>query len=102
LGVTFYQNQPITAKVKPLRIRAGIYTADDVLISEQKELLFDFTSEHARDRENRVRFLFANTSEAMRSQKVELRLEVPIENTSKWKPYIAYPYMLDRKMGTDF
>jgi uncharacterized protein (TIGR02687 family) len=102
LGVTFYQNQPISAKVKSLRIRAGIYTADDVLISEQKELLFDFTSEHARDRENRVRFLFANTSEAMRSQKVELRLEVPIENTSKWKPYIAYPYMLDRKMGTDF
>jgi uncharacterized protein (TIGR02687 family) len=102
LGVTFYQNEPISAKVKPLRIRAGIYTADNVLISESKELLFDFTSEHARDRENRVRFLFANTSEAMKSQKVELRLEVPIENTSKWKPYISYPYMLDRKMGTDF
>lgn len=102
LGVTFYQSQPTSAKVKPLRIRAGIYTADNVLISESKELIFDFTSEHARDREKLVRFLFANTPEAMKGQKVELRLEIPIENTSKWKPYLSYPYMLDRKMGTDF
>lgn len=102
LGVTFYQNQPINAKVKQLRIRAGIYTADNVLISESKELIFDFTSEHARDREKLVRFLFSNTPEAMKGQKVELRLEIPIENTSKWKPYASYPYMLQRQMATDF
>jgi uncharacterized protein (TIGR02687 family) len=102
LGVTFYQNQPVSAKVKSVRIRAGIYTEDDVLISERKELFFDYTSENARERELRVRFLFDNTPEAMKGQKVELRLEIPIENTTKWKPYASYPYILQRQITTDF
>jgi len=102
LSVTFYQRQSISDKVKPLRIRAGIYTSDDILISDSKELIFDFTSESARDRELKSRFMFGNSAEAMRSQQVELRLEVPIENTNKWKPYATYMYMIQRQFVTDF
>jgi len=102
LSVTFYQRQAISDKVKPLRIRAGIYTSDDILISDSKELTFDFTSENARDRELKSRFMFGNSAEAMRSQQVELRLEVPIENTNKWKPYATYMYVIQRQFVTDF
>ncbi len=102
LSVTFYQKQPVTDKVKPLTIRAGIYTKQDVLISDSKELVFDLTSENVRDRDTKVRFMFGNSSDAMKIQQVELRLEVPIENTNKWKHYASHTYLLQRQMATDF
>lgn len=102
LSVTLYQTEAVTDKVKPLTIRAGIYTKQGVLISDSRELLFDFTSENARDRDMKVRFMFTNSPEAMKTQQVELRLEVPIENTNKWKPYASHTYLLQRQMVTDF
>ncbi len=102
LSVTFYQKQPVSDKVKPLSVRAGIYTKQDVLISDIKELVFDFASENVRDRDMKVRFMFTNSPEAMKTQQVELRLEVPIENTNKWKPYASHTYLLQRQMATDF
>lgn len=102
LSVTLYQTEAVTDKVKPLTIRAGIYTKQGVLISDNRELLFDFTSENARDRDMKVRFMFTNSPEAMKTQQVELRLEVPIENTNKWKPYASHTYLLQRQMVTDF
>ena len=102
LSVTFYQKQPVTDKVKPLTIRAGIYTKQDVLISDSKELVFDLTSENVRDRDTKVKFMFGNSPDAMKIQQVELRLEVPIKNTNKWKPYASHTYLLQRQMATDF
>jgi hypothetical protein len=43
-----------------------------------------------------------NSPEAMTNQQVELRLEIPIENTNKWKVYKKYSYALQRMMVTDF
>lgn len=102
LSVTLYQTEAVTDKVKPLVIHAGIYTKQGVLISDSRELLFDFTSENARDRDMKVRFMFTNSPEAMKTQQVELRLQVPIENTNRWKPYASHTYLLQRQMVTDF
>ena len=85
-----------------LTIRAGIYTKQDVLISDSKDLVFDLTSENVRDRDTKVKFMFGNSSEAMKGQQVEPRLEVPIENTNKWKPYASHTYRMQRQMATDF
>jgi uncharacterized protein (TIGR02687 family) len=95
-------SEAVTDKVKPLTIRAGIYTKQGVQISDIRELKFDFTSENARDRDMKVRFMFNNSPEAMKTQQVELRLEVPIENTNRWKPYASHTYLLQRQMATDF
>ena len=102
LSVTFYQTEAVTDKIKPLTILAGIYTKQGVLISDRKTLLFNSTSENARDREIKERFMFSNSPEAMKSQEVELRLEIPIENTSEWKFYKSQPYQLQRQIATDF
>jgi uncharacterized protein (TIGR02687 family) len=102
LSVTFYQRRPVTDKVKPLTIHAGFYTKQDILISDSKELVFDFTSENVRDRDMKVKFMFSNSPEAMKIQQVELRLEVPIENTNKWKPYASHTYLSQRQVVTDF
>ena len=85
-----------------LTIRAGIYTKQDVLISDSKDLVFDLTSENVRDRDTKVKFMLGNSPEAMKGQQVELQLEVPIENTNKWKPYASHTYVLQRQMVTDF
>jgi uncharacterized protein (TIGR02687 family) len=102
LSITFYQRQPVSDKVKPLTVRAGIYSKPGVLISDSKELVFDITSENVRDRDMKVKFMFGNSPEAMKSQEVELILEVPIENTNKWKGYASQTYLLQRQMVTDF
>ena len=102
LGVTFYQARPVSDKVKPVRVKAGIYTLKNKLISESHELMFDFESENPREREEVVSFRMHNSPEAMTNQLVELRLEIPIENTNKWKVYKTYSYALQRMMVTDF
>ncbi len=102
LGVTFYQAKPVSDKVKPVKVKAGIYTLKDKLISESHELMFDFESENPREREEVVSFRMHNSPEAMTNQQVELRLEIPIENTNKWKVYKKYSYALQRMMVTDF
>lgn len=102
LGMTFYQAKAVTDKIKPNRIRAGIYTQDGKLISESHELIFDYESENSRERETQVSFRLHQSPEAMKSQQVELRLEIPVAGTNKWKVYKTYSYALQRMIPTDF
>jgi len=102
LSVTFYQEQPVTEKIKGLNLRVGLYTKEGKTISETKRLLFNFTSESPRDREIKVQLQLDNSPEAMKNQQVELRLEEAIANTNKWKHYYSYPYFLQRQIEPDF
>ena len=88
--------------MQPNRIRAGIYTQKEKLISESHELIFDYESENSRERETQVSFRLHQSPEAMKSQQVELRLEIPVAGTNKWKVYKTYSYALQRMIPTDF
>jgi len=102
LGVTLYQTQVVTEKVQPRRLRAGIYTQDDVLISDRHELLFDLPSENPREREVSVRFILTQKADEANEQAVLLRLEEQVEGTAHYREYKTVRYTLRRAFTSDF
>jgi len=102
ISVTLYQRDPISDKVRPRVLRAGLYAEDGKLISNRHEIPFDSIATETRDRETRVQFLLSSEADAYNGQDVILRLEEPIPNTSRYKTYKTARYRLRRSFGSDF
>lgn len=102
LTVAFYQTEPVTEKVQPRRLRAGIYTQAGDLISDEHELAFNLTADHAREREIRVQFVLTKKADAANNQDVLLRLREQVADTNHWSDYKAARYLLRRSFTSDF
>ncbi len=102
LAVVFYQNHPVTEKLQPRKLRAGIFTEDGELISDSHDLLFDLASTNPRDRELNVRFILSKKADAVNGQDVILKLEEKLEDTALYKEYKSIRYTVRRSFTTDF
>lgn len=102
LAVALYQVEPVSDKVQPRRLRAGIYTQADQLISDQHEIVMDFTSENTREREIKLRFLLSQEADAANNQEVTLRLDELVSGTSHYKNYKSISYTIRRSFASDF
>ncbi|WP_339782721.1 BREX-1 system phosphatase PglZ type A [uncultured Marinobacter sp.] len=102
LAVTLYQSGPVTEKIQPRLLRAGIYTEAGELISDSHELVFDLTSENPRERELQVRFLLSRKADEANGQEVFLRLEEQHAGTSHYKEYKSLRYTMRRSFTSDF
>nr|HOO91675.1 hypothetical protein [Syntrophales bacterium] len=102
LSVTFYQVQPVTDKVRPRNLSAGIYSADGILISDSHELVCDIASDNPREREIAVRFILTKAADAYNGQEIILRLDERLEGTSHYKQYKSARYLLKRSFTSDF
>ena len=89
-------------KCSPATLRAGIYTQDDDLISDEHDLTFDLTSENPRDREVRVRFVLSSKADQINNQNVYLKLKEREPDTSHYKLYKSRSYLLRRSFTSDF
>ncbi|MAT50436.1 MAG: TIGR02687 family protein [Porticoccaceae bacterium] len=102
LAVTLYQSGPVTEKVQPRLLRAGIYTQAGELISDSHELAFDLTSDNPRERELQVRFVLTRKADEVNGQEVILRLEEQHAGTSHFKEYKSLRYLMRRSFTSDF
>ena len=102
LAVTLYQSGPVTEKVQPRHLRAGIYTQSGELISDSQELSFDLTSENPRERELQVRFVLSRKADEANGQEVFLKLEEQHAGTSHHKEYKSLRYLMRRSFTSDF
>ncbi len=102
VSVAFYQTEPVTGKVLARTLRAGIYTKEGELISDSHELVFDFISGEARERERRIRFLLNRNADTVNGQIVILKLEEKIAGTSQYKEYRTVSYTVQRSFTSDF
>lgn len=102
LAVTLYQSGPVTEKVQPRHLRAGIYTQSGELISDSHELSFDLTSENPRERELQVRFVLSRKADEANGQEVFLKLEEQHAGTSHYKDYRSLRYLMRRSFTSDF
>ena len=102
ITIRFYQTEPATDKVQPLTLRVGLYSQSGELISNQYDLIFDFTSENARDRELTKQFILTHAADKADGQEIVLRLEKPVVGTSHYKKYKDMRYTLKRTFGSDF
>lgn len=101
LVVKLHQSEPVTDKVRPRTLRAGLFVGED-LISNQALLIFDQESTDPRDRYQTVALLLNKDADAYNNRIVEFRLEEEIPNTSQWRVYQRAPYTLRRSFTTDF
>lgn len=96
LVVKLHQSEPVTDKVRPRTLRAGLFVGED-LISNQVRLVFDQESTDPRDRYQTVALLLNKDADAYNNRIVEFRLEEEIPNTSQWRAYQRAPYTLRRR-----
>jgi len=102
LAVTLYQAGPVTDKIQPRVLRAGIYTEAGELISDSHDLTFDLSSDNPRERELQVRFVLTRKADEANGQEVILRLEEKHAGTSHYKEYKTLRYLMRRSFTSDF
>ncbi|TNC49326.1 BREX-1 system phosphatase PglZ type A [Rubellimicrobium rubrum] len=102
IAVTFYQSEPVSDKVQPRELRAGIYSATGELISDIHELTFDVASENPRERELSRKFLLSREAERFNNQGVHLRLEEQVGKSSHYQENAKQLFQLRRGIATDF
>lgn len=101
-AVVFYQSQPVSEKMQARELIAGIYAADDTLISDEHVLQFDFASENAREREMPRKFLLSRDADKFNNQDVFLKLRERVGKTSHYQDYTSHRFQLKRGITTDF
>jgi uncharacterized protein (TIGR02687 family) len=102
LSVAFYQTEPVTEKIQPRTVRAGIYSEAGLPLSDQHTLRFDFAAENARERELRVQFVLTKAADAANNQDVILKLEEQVPDTGYYSEYKSARYTLRRSFTSDF
>ncbi|NVK29383.1 MAG: BREX-1 system phosphatase PglZ type A [Gammaproteobacteria bacterium] len=102
LSVTLYQTEPVTEKLKPRELRCGIYTAAGDLISDTHNLIMDLTTDNAREREMKLRFVLTQDADAANNQEVSLKLESPVAGTNQYTEYKQLKYTIRRSFSSDF
>jgi uncharacterized protein (TIGR02687 family) len=102
LAVTLYQANPVTDKIQPRALRAGIYTEAGDLISDSHNLTFDLSSDNHRGRELQVRFVLTRKADEANGHDVILRLEEKHAGTSHYKEYKSLRYLMRRSFTSDF
>ncbi len=102
LAVVFYQAGPVTDKIQPRVLQAGIYTESGDLISNSHELTFDLVSENPRERELQVRFVLTRKANEANGQEVVLKLEEKHAGTSHFREYKSLRYLMRRSFTSDF
>lgn len=99
--VNLFQSEPITDKIRPLTLRAGIYVGES-LVSNLVPLTFDHDSEDPRQRYKSAHMLLTKEANNYNDRAVEFRLEELIPETSHWRPYARAVYTLKRSFTSDF
>ncbi|MDD4274381.1 MAG: BREX-1 system phosphatase PglZ type A [Desulfobacter postgatei] len=102
LAVTLYQAGPVTDKIQPRVLRAGIYTEAGDLISDSHDLTFDLDLDNPREREIQVRFVLTRKADEANGQEVILKLEEKYAGTSHYKEYKSLRYQMRRSFTSDF
>jgi uncharacterized protein (TIGR02687 family) len=102
IQINLYQVEPVTEKRQPRQVTASIFASDGVLLSDEVELNFDFTSDNPREREMPRSFLLTRSADAYNNQAVFLKLRSRIGKTSHFEDHAVLQLLLKRGINTDF
>ncbi len=102
LTVRLYQTKPSTEKRKPVRLRIGLEGPDRTPISNEEELIFDFTSEDPRQRETSLRLLLSKAAETFNGGEVRLVMRRLDHKGPGDGVYRSETYRYVRRAGGDF
>lgn len=92
--ISFFQNEPVTEKIKGVTLRMGFYDADDKLISDSVTMVFDNASAESTDREQRHQFIFGNQLSKYNGKEVTLKMERQIAGSDQYAIYKEVSYVV--------
>jgi len=92
----------VTDKVQSRAFRIGIYTEENILISDLHEVSVDLISENPREREMKLRLVLTQQADAVNGQEVVLRLDEAVAGTNQYKEYKSIRYTVRRSFTSDF
>ena len=98
MAVRFYQQQPVEGKLLPRRLKVGLYSQDNKLISDEHEILFDLTGKEPRDREITCGLVLTRDAEKYNGQEIVLKLRELESGTTYYKDYLTRKYQLRRQL----
>lgn len=101
LVIKLFQSEPVSEKVRPLLLRAGLYVGE-ILISNHLSLTFDQDATDQRDRYQNAHMLLSQDANDYNNRPVEFRLEELIPGTNQWRVYAKAIYTLKRSFASDF
>lgn len=102
LAVTFYQEQPITAKTQGRTLQIGLFTKTGEPISEVQTIIFDSDSPSPREREKTIRFILSKQANSINNEDVYLKLNEKLNETTHYTEYKSITYRIQRSFTTDF
>ena len=79
--VSFFQEEPVSEKVRPVTLRASFVAADGTVLSDTAELTFDSADTTAQNRSRTVELHFAPSAVQYNGTQIVLRLERLIGGT---------------------
>lgn len=101
--ISFYQNEPVTDKVKGVTLRMGFYDSKGTLLSDEVIMNFNSTSEDSTDREQRHRFVFKQQLSNLNGQDIDLYIQKKLKETvEQWGKPEKYPYRVSVLFQEEF
>ncbi len=98
MAVRFYQQQPVEGKLLPRKLKIGLYSQNNELISDEHEILFDLTGKEPRDREVTCSLVLTREAEKFNGQEIVLKLLENEPGTNYSKEYLTRKYQLRRQL----
>ncbi|MFC7581722.1 BREX-1 system phosphatase PglZ type A [Schaalia naturae] len=100
--ITLYQETPVSDKVQPITLIAGLYAPDGTLISNEATVHFGQTSDQQRDRYQEVQLVLSHQADDYNGQTIELRMDEPRGSTQRRRYPRSLTFTLQRTFTTDF
>ena len=102
VAVSLFQNKPAIDKTLQRTLRVGIYSKDEIVLSEIKTYTFDSKQTEARQREVSILLTLARAADAFNNQDVDLRLEETVLGTNQTVVYKTHTLRLQKPFASDF
>ena len=100
--LSFYQEENISEKVKPLSLKIGIYTKDNELISSTQSYTFDKIDSDDRNREVKLKFDLKQIAGDYSGEDIKLMMNKIIEGSNEEPLYKEYKLKLKLSFVNDF
>jgi uncharacterized protein (TIGR02687 family) len=100
--LSFYQEEPISDKIKPLALKIAFYTKDNKLISNFNSYSFNSIDTHDRNREVKLKFDLKQNASDYSGQNIKVVMKKLIEDSNEEPMYKEYEIKLQLSFINDF
>jgi uncharacterized protein (TIGR02687 family) len=100
--ISFYQEEPVSDKVKPLSLKVGFFTKSNKLLSNTVSHTFNSIDTHDRNREIKLKFDLKQNAGNHSGETIKLVMKTILEGSNEEPLYKEYEIKLQLSFVNDF